>query len=622
MSKKKQKKSGDTIAEKTTVPIKEEHGGDSTREHLHQFTVKFPPDNKEYTMTCDQPGTVLRALQSSDRYKELMFEDEKLVIQLGKADGEIIIATHFPCCCISEDESLLITCETKPVEEAQHQPNTMVDSSDECSVFYIDTVGGLNTKTKPLFLNSALKKFKYLCVYGEKGMTVQDALQRDGRFIDLLDNFKLSDNKNPERLTECSQIVDKLNGKTFKICLLKRKRDKTKGASDSHRRDKSDARVRASKSNGDTTAVLAVLKQRATSVAEVLANRDNSVNVDEVYEKLRNQFPDLKKLMDSRFPGDSYQRALELRKEDFVKIQKSFSEVHRVRQLVKLGESVCKVVVKGFGEGTGFVLFDNFILTNAHLFKDCVEEGRLKSETKVYALFNYEEPEPHIKYICYPVNVTLCRYDPDELDYAILEIDPEGQDPMPTQQIKVPPGLLKVFGPMPSDGEACIVGHPAGSVKQMDPTIIIEKEQRQQAVDDQLSPYKDTLFTLMSITHVLGEKGINKVMMGGKLVDKVVTYNTFMYHGASGSPVFDARCRVFGLHTAGFVFFEFPTQSVLELAQPLLTIFKDFVRWLKEHREDDMLQRVKEAAEENSYLQEVLNAIDTESPTFRDEPME
>lgn len=62
--------------------------------------------------------------------------------------------------------------------------------------------------------------------------------------------------------------------------------------------------------------------------------------------------------------------------------------------------------------------------------------------------------------------------------------------------------------------------------------------------------------------------------------------------------------------------------SVLELAQPLLTIFKDFVRGLKEHREDDMLQRVKEAAEGNSYLQEVLNATDTESPTFREEPME
>jgi len=566
--------------------------------------VKFPPDNKEYTITCDQSGTVLRALQSSDRYKELMFEDEKLVIQLGKADRKIIIATHFPCCCISEDECLLITCETETVEAAQ--PNTMVDSRDECSVFYIDTVGGLNTRQKPLFLNSALKKFKYLCVYGEKGMTVKDALKRDGRFIDLLDNFELSDNKNPQRLTECSEIVDLLNGKEFKIRLPRCKQDK---------------------SNSDTTAVLAVLKQRATSAAEVLAKKDNSVNVDEVHEMLRNQFPDLKKLMESRLSVDSYQRAPELRKEDFVKIQKSFSEVHRVRQLVKLGESVCKVVVEGFGEGTGFVLFDNFILTNAHLFKDCVEEGRLKSETKVYALFNYEDPEPHMKYICYPVNVKLCRYDPDKLDYAILEIDPEGlisfKGPTPTQQIKVPPGLLKVFGPMPSDGEACIVGHPAGSVKQMDPTCIIEKEQRQPAVNDQLSPYTDTLFTLMSITRVLGDQGINNVMMDGKLADKVVTYNTFMYHGASGSPVFDARCRVFGLHTAGFLFgFPKDTKSVLEFAQPLLTIFKDFVRWLKEQRDDDLLQRVKEAAEGNSYLQEVLNATDTESPTFKDEPIE
>lgn len=528
--------------------------------------MKFPPDNKEYTITCDQPGTVLRALQSSPRYQKLKAKDENLVIQLGKADRKIIIATHFPCCCISEDECLLITCETETVEAAQ--PNTMVDSRDECSVFYIDTVGGLNTRQKPLFLNSALKKFKYLCVYGEKGMTVQDALKRDGRFIDLLDNFELSDNKNPQRLTECSQRVDLLNRKKFKIRLRICKQDNTPGASDSPRRDKSDASVSASKSNSDTTAVLAVLTQRATSAAEALANRDNSVNVDEVHEMLRNQFPDLKKLMDSRFPGDSYQRALELRKEDFVKIQKSFSEVHRVRKLFKLGESVCKVIVEDSGEGTGFVLFDNFILTNAHLFKDCVEDGRLKSDTKVYALFNYEEPEPHMKYIFYPVKLKLIGWNPGELDYAILEIDPEGlktfnpEGPTPTQQIEVPPGLLKVFGPMPSDGEACIVGHPAGRVKQMDPTCIIEKEQRQQAVLDQLSPYKDTVFNVMSLTRLLEDQGINKVMMGGKLVDKVVTYNTFMYHGASGSPVFDARCQVFGLHTAGFVICGFPKQCV------------------------------------------------------------
>lgn len=41
--------------------------------------------------------------------------------------------------------------------------------------------------------------------------------------------------------------------------------------------------------------------------------------------------------------------------------------------------------------------------------------------------------------------------------------------------------------PLPPNGKACIIGHPAGEVKQMDPTCIIETEKRGQAADDYLS---------------------------------------------------------------------------------------------------------------------------------------
>uniref|UniRef100_A0A8C9XQ80 Serine protease n=1 Tax=Sander lucioperca TaxID=283035 RepID=A0A8C9XQ80_SANLU len=444
--------------------------------------------------------------------------DENIVIQLGKA-RDSIVATHFPCTCIRSCQSLIISGEPEKVEVAQDQFYKPIQSRDKYSVFYIDTVGGKYTKQKKLFRNNAVKEFKYLCVYGEKGMTVKECLKRDGRFIDDLDNFTLSDNADPDSITECTQKVDNLHEKQFKICLPRN----NKRASSERQQENSGA-SNNSLQKCDTTPVVDVVQQRGI------------------------------KLMESRFPDHSYQEALNLRKENFGKIQQSFSEVHRVRKLLKLGESVCKVVVKNVCQGTGFVLFDNFILTNAHLFKGCIEGQKLKEGIDVYFLFNYENPEPHINYYYFELAQGDICYTESDLDYAILELNPER--------------LLKIFGLMPRDGEACIIGHPA--------------------VRDHLHPYKDSIVTLLSISHLLKDQGIENIMMGGKKADKEGTYNTFMYHGSSGSPVFDAHGRVFGLHTAGYAY-GFPNQreSVIEFAQPLLTIFKHFVSMLKVSGQDE-----------------------------------
>ncbi|XP_031697296.1 uncharacterized protein LOC116379479, partial [Anarrhichthys ocellatus] len=305
------------------VRVRKENDGDSTGEHLHRFTVKCSPtDQEEYNITCDQTCTVLEAIKSSKKYQELMFTDENIVIQLGKEDRALAVATHFPCSCIREGETLILSLKKKKVEQAQHYKT--VHSRDKYSVFFIDTAGGLNTKTKKLFISSAVKQFKYLCVYGEKGMTVEEALKRDGRFIEDLRNFTLSDNKNPSCLHNCTEIVDNLDGKEFKIRLPRNKRSnesmqETPGASDisQQRRERE-------------MAVLEVLQQTGTSVRAAVANKDR--NIEEIHGKLREQFPGLKELMESRFPDDSYQKALELRREDFGKIQRSFSEVHRVRK--------------------------------------------------------------------------------------------------------------------------------------------------------------------------------------------------------------------------------------------------------------------------------------------------
>ncbi|TKS93380.1 Protein FAM111A [Collichthys lucidus] len=593
--------------------VKRENDCDSMDGHSHQFRVKFRrTDCEEYTVTCDRPRTVLKAIQSLEIYKKKMkCSDEKIVIQLGKEDHGSIVATHFPCSLIEHDKCLIISGQSEQVEVAQDQYYETTYSSEKYSVFYIDTVGGKYTKTKQLFRNNALKDFKYLCVYGEKWETVEEALNRDRRFIDNLGNFTLSDNDEQNRITERTQRVDNLNGKKFKICLPRREK------SDGEKQQENPGRSSNPQHKSATRPVLDVAKQSAVSVRQVInkmKESGSSANIEEQYEILREQCPALRELMESRFPGDSYQRALELKKEDFGKIQQSFSEVHRVRKLLKLGESVCKVLVPDVFEGTGFVLFDNFILTNGHLFKGRVDGDRLMEGTQVFVLFEDDDddnPGPFRNFYYFNVDNSYICFN-KELDYAVLKLNPQVQklrQTTQTEKLKVPPGLLKKVGPVPKNGEACIIGHPAGGVKKMDPTCIIEKQKRGQAINDHLDKYRETIFTIHSIANVIKNQNIESIMIGGTRAENIATYNTFMYHGSSGSPVFDAQGQVFGLHTAGYTYgFPRHTESVIEYAQSVLTIFEHFVGHLKE-RDEELLRRVEEEAQGNPYLKEILNSF-------------
>ncbi|XP_030287634.1 protein FAM111A-like, partial [Sparus aurata] len=442
--------------------------------------------------------------------------------------------------------------------------------------------------------------------------TVEEALQRDGRFSDDLSNFTLCCQKIK---FECKCKVDKLHGKIFNIYFPQDKTVNDKKQQENQRPSEDSQNKRETRPGLEN--------QKGISVRAAVEKSGNSDETDKIYTLLCDQFPALKELMQSRFPGESYQEALKLRKEDFGKIQQSFSEVHRVGRLLKLGRSVCKVIVNDVCEGSGFVLFDNFILTNAHLFEGCVEEDTLKKGVEVSVLFNYDVPEPDTNY-CYfeVVNSYICLKK-DKLDYAVLQLNTEGQgvsNPKTAMQkiMTIPPGLLKDVGPIPENGEVCLIGHPGREVKRMDPTCIIEKEKRGQAVYDNVHPYMDSPSILQSISHLIRKQGTENIMMG-ELAEKRLTYKTFMYHGSSGSPVFDAQCKVFGLHTGGYVCRRNPTESVIEYAQPLCAILKHFVNVLKTKGLEELSKRFEEAAEGNSEIQKVLKSV-SETQVVEAEP--
>uniref|UniRef100_A0A674A668 Serine protease n=2 Tax=Salmo trutta TaxID=8032 RepID=A0A674A668_SALTR len=597
-------------------------------EHCHSFSFSCPTHKiTKEEITCNKPGTILRALETNDTFMELNQMDKTLKgkdIVIKSCKGYIV--KHFPCWLIKEDDLLTIEMVTFATDETAGDTD---EETDNYVTFSIETTGGKNTKSKPILRNKHLQSYGPLCIYAKQKKEVKKALRNDGCFSNIVFEQKC---QLSERLTgskvSMGQIAKKLNGRNFEICLTKHKEEKET------KMETSDSTIKTIvNSEGDTTQTSlfdpspdsegdrtqmtpSTLTTETSDVGESSSRRKQKRKSNpmpdhgEILTILRNQFDDLVKQMESR-REDSQKRTLpeelDLMKQEFGKIRQKFSEVHRVKKLIELGASVCQVIVEGVQgvQGTGFVLFDNYILTNAHLFGETLRKN-MQLLVDVSVKFNYENPNGSdvnvIKAKTLLIDFQYGLQGKHYMDYAILEMEP----PKNKKQKKVPPGLLREYGPVPACGGACLIGHPGGLVKQIEPISIIGSEIREEAANKYKRENGHAIFTINDAVEE-NKKRYEEVMQENK--DDFVTYNTSFFHGSSGSPVFDDLGRVFGMHTGGFNYEDKrtqSTQSVLEYALPLFTILQNFVIRLKEDNNQAVLTRVQEEAQKNRFLFEAL----------------
>ncbi|XP_055762064.1 serine protease FAM111A-like [Salvelinus fontinalis] len=595
--------------------------------HCHSFSFSFPTHKiTKEEITCTKPGTILRALETNDTFKGLNQMDKKTLkgkdIVIKSCKGYIV--KHFPCWLIEEDDLLTIEMVTHATDETAGVTD---EETDNYVTFSVETRAGKNSKTKQILRNIQLQSYGPLCVYAKQKQEVKQALRNDGRFSNIVFEQKcqLSERSTGSKVS-MGQIAKKLNGRNFEICLTKLKETATKmGTSDSIIKTKTFVNSEGDTaqtslfdpspdSEGDGTQTSpSTLTTKTSDVGESSSRRKQKRKCNpmpehgEILKILRNQFDDLVKQIESRREDrqkKTFPEELDLMKQEFGKIRQKFSEVHRVKKLIELGASVCQVIVDGVQgvQGTGFVLFDNFVLTNAHLFGDNVRRN-MQLLVDVSVKFNYENPNGSDVNV-FKAKTLLIDFQYEDkgkhyIDYAILEMDPQNKK----QQKKVPPGLLREYGPVPACGGACLIGHPGGLVKQMEPTSIIGSEIREEAANKYKRENGHAIFTI--------NERYEEVMQENK--DDFVTYNTSFFHGSSGSPVFDDLGRVFGMHTGGFEYEDKRTQSkqsVLEYALPLLTTLQNFVIRLKEDNKQDVLTRVQDEAQKNLFLFEALFKTD------------
>ncbi|XP_021469849.2 protein FAM111A isoform X3 [Oncorhynchus mykiss] len=605
-------------------------GADAKKEahdesHSFRYRFKF----KQYSVTCHTHGTVLGALRTSEMFENTTKKKQgmEIVIQREK-EPRAAVSTHFPCHLIDNNELLTVSFirvlngSSSDTRGLYKQSNPPKIRPDKLMTFCVETEGGKGIKTK-VMKNPALRKnVKYVCVYAYKGEKVKQALRRDGRFDKTVFKTRcvLSE---PETGvdTEMSQLVDGLDGKSRKgeMLIVKVKRiGRVSQPQPDSLEDWDNTPTEELSVPSGVTSEAALSPQSPTTTDTVKtqlqskeAGKDGSSlvvkqkipNSKEILSILRSQYAGLvdhlKERENLKKPSDVQQ----FLRVEFGKKTQSFQEVKKVKRLIELSASVCQVRIEGNAKGTGFLLFEKFILTNAHVVHQIYEPITNKLQQSVTVTFDFEDLDERTQQI--PVQSEVVAYgkvDSGNLDFALLELS---SDP----DITLPSSLLDIFSFPSLEGGICIVGHPEGGVKKTDPCFIIQYGDRKQAVEKHVTENEEFLYVINN--RYFEEKWDIDTRLPRDT--EKITYDTCFFHGASGSPVFNEYCQLIAMHTAGYSYQgkRGKTQSVIEYAIPLSGILEEIIIQAVRRKRVDVLQEF--LSQRSMKLDVVMERVEAQS---------
>uniref|UniRef100_A0A3Q3WJL1 Serine protease n=1 Tax=Mola mola TaxID=94237 RepID=A0A3Q3WJL1_MOLML len=394
-------------------------------------------------------------------------------------------------CSVIKNDQLIVKY-IKPVDKYQQsRPPQRVRPSGEFVLFHVCVKGGKNIVR--IMRNPALKTdIDEITVYAYKGEKVKHALKRDGRLEDIV--FKKTYSQ-PGSLDDGN--VDWVPEKSGR------------------RKIQNSEKMRHHLSLQVKVSVKGLNNQQVSKIS-----------------KMQNLF-----------------------RQEYGKKDQTCREVKTMKKLMKLSDSVCHVRINGRPEGTAFLLFDNFVLTNCHVIKKALDVYTMKLSQEVTVHFSYESLDDNASGVKV-VDVACFEFSPDEsgimCDWALLRLD---------TCLNLPDCLLPHFGLLPPSGAICIIGHPNDGVKKIDPCLIVPTDCYNQVVEKhhQENPYG----VQVDGSHYSGVPGpiqwvtprffdVVEESVGQK--KRELLYESCFYFGSSGSPVFDENCNVVAVHSGGYVY--------------------------------------------------------------------
>ncbi|XP_075066842.1 uncharacterized protein LOC142153288 isoform X2 [Mixophyes fleayi] len=266
-------------------------------------------------------------------------------------------------------------------------------------------------------------------------------------------------------------------------------------------------------------------------------------------------------------------------KQDFsINVRKPPLTASTMRKLTKHMDSVAQIKVSN-EEGTCFLLTRDLFLTCHHVVK-----GLLYTNRPYIAriIFHYEDENQIVNNQENVFSINILSHS-EEQDYAIFSAEIcSNQEGV----LQYPEGLLQYLALPPENGAVSIIGHPGGRCKHTDLCSVINFFQRKEVI-------KETIFHDPSFVHVL--RLYNFLEMEDP---SLVTYNTCLYHGASGSPVFDEHGQLVAMHSGGYIV-DAPLEkkSVIEYGRSIIDILIYGAVKI-----EDLCLRLKEMAKQNSSL--------------------
>ncbi|XP_036454730.1 protein FAM111A-like isoform X2 [Colossoma macropomum] len=570
--------------------------------------------------------TVLEALKRSKRFRgiQLKNRDKEIVIQREKFP-KAVVNTGFPCSLIDEQETLDVSfikgeAPSQVGETALDHPHTL--RAEDLVSFNIRTKGGKNIRQ--IMKNQELKlELDFVCVHAKRGENLRKALKRDGRFTDVIFRKRCAlIELESEVITEMSNGVDHLDGKHLQVIRFDDSALLVSFKATGSRKvlrtmsDVSDTAPRGSQTENPRKLVrtkpreLAKTSLKSMDVTAVLQACKMIPNSEELFKTLSAQCRCLLSEMKKHSRLKSYKDLLRV---EYDKGKRGFSKISDVKRLMQLSDSVCKIIIDGEPNGTGFLLFDKFILTCAHVI-DCEPRSKpRKLKDPVTAEFDYEDNKTK-QVFQVKEDIVSCSHEVEGegpfLDFALLELGeliPQAGGSVKSAETaeSTPPALLK--GSTSSaktkvTKSICIIGHPDCLSKKYDVCSVIRDDKWKSTTNDRLSQMTD------KVLHILSELSLED---DWNYNSSQITYDTCFFDGSSGSPVFNKRCELIGIHTGGYAYEDSKNKfrSLMEYGFPIGPVLKRIMIQSRERGRNDVL----------TILESLVIQQDTlDSPTDKD----